>query len=94
MVGLLHAKPGHSENTLCGVDGWTNLISTSRAVQDQGYDQFAFGLAVTRDVASVCLYIRDENSGLLEECISADTACIGGRDVDELTCGFTTEWGQ
>jgi len=73
---------------------WTNLISSLRAVQDQRDDQFAFGLAITCNVAWVCLYVGNKFGGLSEECVSADTACIGGRKVDELTGGFAAEWAK
>lgn len=62
--------------------GWTNLISTSRAFQDQGDNQLAFGLAITCDMALVGLHIRDKYGGFSEECVSADTACCGGGKLD------------
>lgn len=71
---------------------WTNLISLSRAVQDQGHDQFALGLAITCDVTRVRLYVRNEFGGLSEECVSTDPACVGGRNVDEPTGGLAAEW--
>ena len=42
----------------------------------------------------VCLYVRDEIGGSPEERVGADTACLGGRNVDELACGFAAEWAE
>ena len=42
----------------------------------------------------VCPHVRDEFGGSLEECVGADTACLGGGDVDELTGGFAAEWTE
>jgi hypothetical protein len=67
-------------------------MSTPRAVQDQRNDQFAFGLAVTCDVTWVRLDIRNKIGGFPDECVSADTAWFGGRNIDELTGGLAAEW--
>ena len=72
----------------------TNLISISRAVQDQWDDKLALGLAITCNVARVYLYIRNNIGGFSEECVSTDTACSGRGNVDELTCGFSAEWAE
>jgi len=45
-------------------------------------------------VTRVCLYIGDKFGGSLEVCVSADTACLGGRNVDKLTGGFAAEWAE
>lgn len=42
----------------------------------------------------VCLHVGDEFGGSSEERVSADTACLGGRNVDELTGGFAAEWAK
>ena len=42
----------------------------------------------------VCLYVGNEFGGSPEECVSADTACPGGGNVDELTGGFAAEWAE
>ena len=73
---------------------WTNLISISRAVQDQRDDQFAFGSAVACDMAWVRLDVGNKFGRLSEECVSTDTACFGGRNVDELTSWFAAEWAE
>jgi len=39
-------------------------------------------------------YVGDEFGGSLEVCVGADTACVSGRDVDELTGGFAAEWAE
>lgn len=72
--------------------GWTNLISICRTIQDQRDDQLAFGLTITSDVAFVGVNIGHKYGGYSEECVSADTACVGGRDVDQLTGRFAAEW--
>jgi len=63
-------------------------------VQDQRDNQFVFGLAVARDMTRVCPYVGDKFGGSLEVCVGADTACVGGRNVDELTGGFAAEWAE
>ena len=42
----------------------------------------------------VCRYIGNKFGRLSEECVSADTACFGGRNIDELTGGFAAEWAE
>ena len=43
-------------------------------------------------MARVHIHVGNKLGGLSEECVSADTACIGGGNVDELTGGFAAEW--
>lgn len=57
--------------------GWTNLISTRRAIEDQGDDELAFDLAITG--YEVTLEARRE-----EEWVRADTSCVGGVGVDRV----------
>ena len=45
-------------------------------------------------MARVCLYVRDEFGGLVDECVSADAACLGGGNVDELAGGLAAEWAE
>jgi len=45
-------------------------------------------------VTWACIHVGNKFGGLSEEYISADAACFGGRNVDELTGGFAAEWAK